>query len=320
MRLNNKNKWIYFVLSSTFTTFVEKLEIMKKIMMMMAAILCCSLTVSAQDNQADRNKVYSIVLNNVEYTHSGEKMSAGEAIGKALAAVLTGQSSVQVSDYEADVKNAIIKGLSGAHRFRFNDGLKQIDDIKDEGNLAVNAVISNIQSKSSSYTYKDSKDKKQVSTTYTGVVEVSLTLKDMKTGRVVATPSFSGQSSSGASYSTPDKSIRDALNSMSDKITSWLNKAKPLQANILEGATVKKDKQKEVYIDLGSREGAYKGLHMGVFSVKTIAGKEARQQIGKLKIEEVEGDDISLCKIQSGGKDIKAAIDNGQQLCVISTE
>ena len=292
---------------------------MKKIMMTIAAVVCCILSVSAQDNQADRNKVYTIVLNNVEYTHSGEKMSAGEAIGKALAAVLTGQSSVQVSDYEADVKNAIIKGLSNAHRFRFNE-LNQIDDLKEEGNLAVNAVITNIQSKSSSYTYKDSKDKKQVSTTYTGVVDVSLTLKDMKTGRVIATPSFNGQSSSNASYSTPDKSIRDALNSMSSKITSWLNKERPLQANILEGASVKKDKQKEVYIDLGSREGAYKGLHMGVFVVKTVAGKEARQQIGKLKIEEVEGDDISLCKIQSGGKDVKAAIDNDQKLCVISTE
>ena len=289
-------------------------------MMTIAAIFCCILTVSAQGNQTDRNKVYTILLNNVEYTHRGEKMSAGEAIGKALAAVLTGQSSVQVTDYEADVKNAIIKGLSGAHRYRFNDGLEQIDDLKEEGNLAVNAVITNIKSEASSYTYKDSKDKKHTSTTYRGLVEVSLTLKDTKTGRVVATPSFSGQSSSGASYSTPDKSIRDALNTMSYRITNWLNKEKPLQANILEGATAKKDKQKEVYIDLGSREGAYKGLHMGVFAVKTIAGKEARQQIGKLKIEDVQGDDISLCKIQSGGKDIKAAIDNGQQLCVISTE
>ena len=59
----------------------------------------------------------------------------------------------------------------------------------------------------------------------------------------------------------------------------------------------KKDKQKTVYIDLGSREGAFAGIHMGVFIVKTIAGREARQQIGKLKVETVLGDDISLCKV-----------------------
>ena len=59
---------------------------------------------------------------------------------------------------------------------------------------------------------------------------------------------------------------------------------------------------------------------MGVYEVKTIAGREAKSQIGKLRIEEVEGDDISLCKVQSGGKDIKAAIDAGEQLLVISID
>ena len=59
---------------------------------------------------------------------------------------------------------------------------------------------------------------------------------------------------------------------------------------------------------------------MGVYSVKTIAGREAKSQIGKLKIEEVEGEDISLCKVQSGGKDIKEALDSGQKLQVISID
>ena len=100
----------------------------------------------------------------------------------------------------------------------------------------------------------------------------------------------------------------------------WLNKYRPLKANIIEGSTAKKNKQKEVYIDLGSSEGAFKGLQMGVYQVKTVAGREAKSQIGKLKIEEVEGDDISLCKVQSGGKEIKVAIDAGEQLQVISVE
>ena len=59
---------------------------------------------------------------------------------------------------------------------------------------------------------------------------------------------------------------------------------------------------------------------MGVYEVKTVAGREAKSQIGKLKIEEVEGSDISRCKVQSGGKDIKAALDAGQQLRVMSID
>ena len=292
---------------------------MKKILMTIAAVLCCSLTVSAQDTQTNRNQVYNIMLNNVEYTHRDEKLSAGEAVGQILSGVLTGQTSVQASKYEDDVKNAIIKGLSGAHRFRYNDGLAQLKDVVQEGNIVVNAVITNIQAESSTSSLK-LKDDVKTSTTYRGIVEAMLTLKDLKTGEVIANPSFGGKGTSFSSYSTSDKAIKEAIAHFATRITAWLNKYSPLQANIIEGTAAKKDKQKEVYIDLGSSEGAYEGLHMGVFQVKKIGGREAKSQIGKLKIEAVEGDDISRCKVQSGGKDIKAALETGEILRVISID
>lgn len=292
---------------------------MKKILMTITAVLCCSLTVSAQDAQANRNQVYNIMLNNVEYTHRDEKLSAGEAVGQILSGVLTGQTSVQASKYEDDVKNAIIKGLSGAHRFRYNDGLAQLKDIVQEGNIAVNAVITNIQAESSSSSLK-LKDDIKTSTTYRGIVEAMLTLKDLKTGEVIANPSFGGKGTSFSTSSTSDKAIKEAIAQFAIRISNWLNKFRPLQANIIEGTAAKKDKQKEVYIDLGSSEGAYEGLHMGVFQVKKIGGREAKSQIGKLKIEAVEGDDISRCKVQSGGKDIKAALETGEILRVISID
>ena len=239
---------------------------MKKILMTLAAALCCSLTVSAQDAQANRNQVYNIMLNNVEYTHRDEKLSAGEAVGQILSGVLTGQTSVQASKYEDDVKNAIIKGLSGAHRFRYNDGLAQLKDVVQEGNIVVNAVITNIQAESSTSSLK-LKDDVKTSTTYRGIVEAMLTLKDLKTGEVIANPSFGGKGTSFSSYSTSDKAIKEAIAHFATRITAWLNKYSPLQANIIEGTAAKKDKQKEVYIDLGSSEGAYVGLLMGVFRV-----------------------------------------------------
>ena len=283
-------------------------------------VLCCSMTVSAQDAQEGRNRKYQITLGNVQYAHHDEKMSTGEAVGKIITGVLTGQTSVQATKYEEDVKNAIIKGLSGAYRFRYNDGLLQIRDVVEEGNLIADALITNIQAKSNTQTWKDSKGKTQSSTYYTGIAEAMLTLKDAKTGEVVTNTSFKGQGTTVSSYSTSDQAIRDALGKLSDRITAWLNNYCPLQANIIEGAAAKKDKQKEVYIDLGSREGAYPGLHMAVYIVKTIAGREAKSQIGKLKIESIEGEDVSRCKVQNGGKDIKAALDAGENLKVISVD
>jgi hypothetical protein len=289
---------------------------MQKIVTIVALICAIAFQVNAQEN---RNQTYNITLGNVQYAHHDEKMSAGEAIGKVLTGLATGQVSVQATKYEGDVKNAIIKGLSGAYRFHYNDGL-QTGELAEEGNIVADAIITNIQAKSNTQTWKDTKGKIQTSTYYTGIAEAMLTLKDAKTGEVITNTSFKGQGTTVSSFSTSDQAIRDALGKLSNRISAWLNKYKPLQANIIEGSSAKKDKQKEVYIDLGNSEGAFAGLHMGVFIVKTVAGREAKSQIGKLKIEAVEGDEISLCKVQSGGKDIKAAIEAGQQLQVISID
>jgi hypothetical protein len=291
--------------------------IMKKILMTLAAVFCC---MNFAFGQEGRNQVYRITLGNVQYAHHNEKMSAGEAVGKVLTGVLTGQTSVQATKYEEDVKNAIIKGLSAAYRFRYDDSLTPLSQDIREGSLIVDVNITNIQAKSSTHTWKDTKGKIQVSTYYTGVAEAVLALKDMKTGDVIINQTVKGQGTTSSNFSTTDQAVRDALNRLSNRVTICLNQYKPLRANIIEGSTAKKDKQKEVYIDLGSNEGAFEGLHMGVYLVKTVAGREAKSQIGKLKIEAVEGDDISRCKVQSGGKDIKAAIDEGEQLQVISID
>jgi hypothetical protein len=69
-----------------------------------------------------------------------------------------------------------------------------------------------------------------------------------------------------------------------------------------------------------NNNGVYEGLHFGVYLEKQVAGKIAERQIGKLKVIEVQGPDISLCKVQSGGRDIKAAIDAGQNIVVKTME
>ena len=292
-----------------------------RIFMAVAAMMClATLGANAQAPQEARNQTYSVTLGNVQYAHHDEKMSAGEAVGKVLTGVLTGQTSVQATKYEEDVKNAIIKGLSAAYRFRYDDSLTPLSQDIPEGSVIVDVNITNIQAKSSTHTWKDTKGKTQVSTYYTGVAEAMLTLKDMKTGDVIINQTVKGQGTTSSNFSTTDQAVRDALNRLSNHVTIWLNQYKPLQANIIEGSSAKKDKQKEVYIDLGSSEGAFTGLHMGVYIVKNVAGHEAKTQIGKLKIEAVEGDNISLCKVQNGGKDIKAAIEAGAQLRVMTID
>lgn len=291
---------------------------MKKVIMTLAAVLCCTMFVWAQDAQKDRNRKYNITLGNVQYAHHDEKMSADEAVGKIISGALTGKVSVEATKYEEDVKSAIIKGLSSAYRFNYNNGLLKVGDVVEEGNIVVDALITNIQATSDSQTMKDKDGKEHVTTWYKGAVEAVLTLKDAKSGEVIDNPTVGGWGSGNSQFSTSDKAILDAIAHLSTHVSNYLNKYRPIQANVIESGAAKKDKQKELYIDLGSSEGAFEGLSMNVYQVKKIAGREAKSKIGKVKIEAVEGDDISRCKVTSGAKDIKAALDAGEQLRVQS--
>lgn len=291
---------------------------MKRFLMTLAAVLCCAIIAFAQ---SERNQIFKIKLGEVKYAHHGEKMSTGDAVGKVISGVLTGKSSVQATQYEQDATSAIARGLSTAYRFRYDNNLLQADDASNEGNVVVDAVIINLQTSSSGQSLKetlDDKSKYKPSTLYKGLAEVMLTLKDARSGDAIATHTIKGEGTSLSSSSTSDKAIQSALERLSHNIAAWLNSYRPLSANIVESGAAKKDKQKEVYIDLGRNEGAFAGLQMGVFVVKTVAGREAKSQIGKLKVEAVEGEDISRCKVQSGAKEIKAAIDEGKQLQVVS--
>ena len=58
------------------------------------------------------------------------------------------------------------------------------------------------------------------------------------------------------------------------------------------------------------------GVVLLVFRNKTIAGKTAREEIARLKVEKVEGDEVSLCKVTVHGKELKAALDAGENLII----
>ena len=270
--------------------------------------------------QQERNVVYTAGLGNLEYTKKEVKQTAGKVIGDVLTAVVAGQTTQQMNGYEGAVRAAVLKGISQARRVRAIDGQLSEEEAAQPHTWYVDGTISNIASTSKIETYED-KDKKTHSRTYyKGVIGVTLHFKDAHTDQVLFSPSFNVTASDLSWVETAEGALNNAIVSLASRITNYLNLQLPLAANIIEGARDKKDKQKEVYIDLGSAEGGFKGLHFDVFTVRTIAGREAKKKIGRLKVTDVEGDDISLCKVQSGGRDIKAAIDAGEQLLIITTD
>jgi hypothetical protein len=251
------------------------------------------------------------------YAAGKQKATVGSVLGQLTSAVLAGQTTTKLEGYEDEVKAAIVRGITNTYRLDAIDGNLSESEAAKPGSMYVDATIDNI-----SYTQKTTyyESSKRTYTYYMGQISVTLLFKDAKTDKVVISPSFRLSEYDCSWMETAEKAISNALNSLSRNVRSYLDQCYPLRANIVEGAREKKDKQKEVYIDLGNHNGVYEGLHFGVYLEKQVAGKIAERQIGKLKIIEVQGPDISLCKVQSGGRDIKAAIDAGQNIVVKTME
>ena len=292
---------------------------MKKVFTICALALTMLCAAKAQEN---RNQVHELFINDIIYGHQqekDEKLSTGEVVEKVLDALATGATTVQETKHYDDVKNAVIMGLSKAKRFNVNDRDVTPADTLDPENRLVDIFITNVSSESKLETYGKGKDKKTYYH-YKANVDVLLTLKDVVTGQVKLTHNFSEYASGSSSYYTKEKVIANAIGYLVNDVAKFMNKLTPFEATILEGGKFKKDKQQEVYIDFGTAEGAEKGMQFDVFSVRLIAGREAKTKVGKIKIIEVQGEEISLCKVTSGEKEIKAALDANQQLVLVSKE
>ncbi len=289
----------------------------KKTKMLCFALLALMTIATEAPAQTNRNGRATISINNLNYTQKEQKKNAGSILGAIADVLITGQTTTQQDGYKDAVRAAIVKGFSQAHRVSAIDGQLSAAEAASGNAFYVDVTVSNISTTTKT---ELSADKTKTKTYHKGIIGLMLHIKDAQTDQIVNSPAFNVSDTDAAWMETAEGALNKALVRLSSGITLYCNRWLPLSANIIEGASDKKDKQKEVYIDLGSREGAVKGLHMAVYTTKTIAGKIAKQQIGKLKIEAVEGDDISLCKVQSGGKDIKAAIDAGITLLVTTTD
>lgn len=262
--------------------------------------------------QVDKNVCYKIGIGYFSYTPKEEKTSVGSVLGNVANVLLTGKSTRQQPQYADAVRASIISGLGNVMRFRVVEG----ESGSHGQTLVADGIISNISTTSK---VEPSKEKGKTGHEYfRALISVTVNLKDAATGEVVSSRVFSITDGDCSWMASAEKSVDYALNRLTDKIRRHYNYAYPLYASVVEAGDVKKDNQKTVYIDLGSAYGACEGMHFDVFSVKTIAGKEARVEIGRLKIDKVLGEELSLCKVSKGEKQIKTALDNGETLVLTS--
>lgn len=290
------------------------MKILRLFIISLALVSC--LTGAAQK---ELNTVYRVGVGELIYTPPTEGSKTASLIKDVAEVLLSGQTTKQQPQYAEAVRASLMNGLSKVILFRPSDGMVLQSDLSDgTPSFFVDGTIANISIVSRSETKKDSKGNSHTDTSYRSNLSVTVNLKNPSDGSVIDSRTFTLSDSDLYWMASGEKAMTNALERLTSKVADYYNRKFPLHASIIEKGESKKNKQKDVYIDLGADDGAYKGQQFDVLTVKTIAGKEARTVIGRLKIEEVEGDEISLCKVTKGSDKIKAALDDGENLMVIS--
>ncbi len=293
---------------------------MNQLRILLTIVLACVLTtanVSAQDNGL--NPVYKVLLGDITYQKNEvkKKVTVGKVLS-VMADVVEGRvTDINNEEYIPLARNRVMEGLTHVRRLQVVD-----DSEATDARYQVTAVLTDISAtrKVKSYDRKDSKGREytEMKTYYGAIASVAINFTNLKTGEVT-TSTLSGRCSEYSLAKSADEAIRTALYELADNIYEYYNECYPIRANIIERGTEKKDKTKELYIDVGSRFIG-EDTHFNVYVVGQVAGRETRKQIGRIRVRETLGEDISLCKVQKGGKDIKVAFDNGDAIVAISTD
>jgi len=293
---------------------------MKRLSTAFAVLFLAAVAAFSQD---DRNPIITASLNSLEYSHKTADKSAGSVIGEIAAAVLGGQSSSEREGYETAVRSAILKGMSDAHRLRVVDGMLTSEEASQPNSIYVDANLANVTTttKNEVVEYEGKGQKKtRTDVYYRAMLSVTLHVKNAMTDAVIASPAFNITESDMSWVNSPEKALSNAMNRLSKRVKVFFDGMYPLTCEIIERAAEKNDKQKSVYIDLGYAHGLAVGQTLAIYTIKYIGGKEARNQVARLRVKTIEGDEVSFCKVLSGGKDLKAALDEGLDLIVETVE
>ncbi|MBP5391355.1 MAG: hypothetical protein J6Y40_04660 [Bacteroidales bacterium] len=277
-----------------------------------------------QEEGFDRNRAFDLYVGDIYYTPKNQAKKSGSKVLDVIAAVVTGEFQQDHDGYADAVRAEIVRGLSQAFRFKVHDRLFIPSSDNSDYALTIDGNIATVTSTAKIFTeeHKDKKGKvtKTTHEDYRAIILFTLTLKDLN-GTVINSNTFSVESNEYSSsywYSSRQTAIQKALSYVSNYVARYYDEVYPLTADIIEVGSDRNNKQKEVYIDLGSAHGLYTDLTFGVYQLTEVNGRTSKHYLGRIRVKEIQGPDVSYCKVVSGGKDIKKCLDNDIPLLIIS--
>ena len=259
--------------------------------------------------------------------------------GKTSIAILefTSSSPGIYSQQTQTIEEATTQGFIRAKRFLLVDRSK-MDAINKERNLQkseefimsnftveqraavgaqffVQGNVTNWSETSQNVKFTTSKGEVKYSMRYDATLSVSIRVLDVSTGVADIATTLTGSSMSGGFFlGMPQKgsaadALSGAINNLTAEVDKWIGKAFPAQFTIVEITKSSDSKGAiEVLVAGGSGTGLVKGeklvvMYETVFDVGGVEKKRV-QEVGRLKIKSLDGEDFSVCKVIKGGPGI----------------
>ena len=162
-------------------------------------------------------------------------------------------------------------------------------------------------------------DRKQ-SNHYTGNVAFTLKVVNVEDGTLIGAETYQYSNLAAGSSQTADGALQATLALVKNSMSVFASKYFKANGVIVELGEMKGGKLKTCYINLGSASGMEVGEDLLIHEIKMIAGVQAREEVGKLKVETVLADGLSKCKVVSGADKVLEAFQAGHELCVEGKE
>lgn len=139
-------------------------------------------------------------------------------------------------------------------------------------------------------------------------------------GTTISTRDYEETGSAQGKETTQYSALCNALINVPYEMNIYVENYFKVYGSILREVTVKRGKSKTVYVNLGYNAPIKEGVRLNVIESKVVAGKNMEQKIGEVRIDEIVGPQISLCKVNKGGEEIHRALDEGKTLRLVSRQ
>ena len=243
------------------------------------------------------------------FTTTSAKQSGVSALRNHVIAGITETNRVNLIDVESEA-SLTLEANRRSSDLALGDQTARMGKMRKLGaNYILTGVVSSVSAEKQTI--------KGVSF-YTGNVVYSLKVVNAEDGTLIGAESYTYSGAAGGVANSSESAISTTLEKAKRDMETFVSKYFKTEGVILEMGQMKNGKAKDCYISLGASSGIEKGQKFEVYEVKTIAGREARSEIGMLVVEEVVADDLAHCKFSSGAKAIVEAFKAGHELRVVS--